>query len=59
MLLPNELDEQISLSFNVIYSSLFGVNEIVDIKKRRDINVLKIILNARYFKVLVYILLLT
>lgn len=59
MLLPNELDGQISLSFNVTYSSLSGVNEIVDIKKRRDLNVLKIILNACYFKVLVYILLLT
>jgi len=32
ILLPNELDEQISLSFNVTYCSLPGVNNIVDIK---------------------------
>lgn len=59
MLLPNELAEQSSLSFNVTYCSLSGVNETVDIKKRRDLNILKIILNACDFKVLVYILLLT
>lgn len=36
MLLPNELDEQISLSFNATYGSLSGVNETVDIKKNKN-----------------------
>lgn len=40
------------------YYLLSGMNENVDIKTQKDCNILQIILNACYFKILLYILLL-